>query len=501
MSVSTAERIFSDQELDHLATPLSIHVERAAKARDLADVPWIVDQMNQECLGIYDAYVSWMGVLQTFIVERAGEGAHDLALTWVAEYGTRPFVRAYAGLDARERALKLAERLRASGSTFDVLEDERRIRFRVDPWGPVRWWREGNTAGQSWEDPGAARADRLRYPCYGHYGPPVSFAILTGERPLTHGRASLPSFLATEILFLETAPIELFGYPIAAIELGERADDPTFLDVYKDPSDVPAEVYARAGTTKPVGGLPTGTRERLLSDEELNRMGTPLSLQVQQAAAADDYARLLAISAGMDVELVGAKDPIGVSIAGLLSWIAWHFGEQAAEEALARTAEVVMAPFLSAVRDLTIKDAIPAWCVAWRSHGSTFWMEERDETVILRGRPLGACHRMLSHAYQPNVQRISESRVRYPTFGCYDAPASMHLMREPRGITHGKVRYPIYSCHCHMLHEIYPIDQIGHPLWVEEHNIDDWDGEMIHTHYKDASAWPARYYEQVGRSK
>jgi hypothetical protein len=52
-----------------------------------------------------------------------------------------------------------------------------------------------------------------------------------------------------------------------------------------------------------------------------------------------------------------------------------------------------------------------------------------------------------------------------------------------------------------MLHEIFPLDQLGHPLWVEEHNIEDPDGEMIHIHYKDPSAWPARYYEQVGRSK
>lgn len=495
------ERIFTDDELDHLATPLSIHVERAAEGRDVAGLPWVIDQMNQECLGIYDAYVSWMGVLQSYIIERVGEGRHDAALTWVAEYGSRPFVRAYAGLGARDRALKLAERLRASGSTFDVSEDEQRVRFTLDPWGPVRWWRRSDTAGQSWEDPAAARPDRLRYPCYGHYDPPVSFAKLSGARPLTHGRDELPSFLATEILFLETVPIELFGYPIAAIELGAGAADATHLDVYKDRADVPAEVYERAGAAKPVWGRESEESGRLFSDEELARLGTPLSLQVRQAADAGDHARLLLISGAMDAELVGAKDPVGVTIAGLLSWIAWHLGETAAEEALARTAEVVMAPFLSAVRDLTIKDAIPAWCVAWRAHGSTFWMEEREETVILRGRPLGACHRMLSHAYQPRVERISESRVRYPTFGCYDAPASMHLMREPRGITHGKTRYPIYSCHCHMLHEIYPIDQVGHPLWVEEHNIDDWDGEMIHTHYKDPSAWPARYYEQVGRSK
>jgi hypothetical protein len=494
--------VFDQQELDLLATPLSVHVERAAKSGQLGDMPWITDQMNQECLGIYDAYVSWMGVLQTFIIERAGERAHDLALTWAGEHGARPFVLQYAGLDARGRALKLAERLRAAGSTFHVTEDDQRIRFEMDPWGPVRWWRTSqDTEGRSWEEPRTGDDNRLRYPCYGHFGGGAGFAFLTGARAFTHGRDELPAFLATEIQFLESMPIEVFGRPIAVIELGDGPDDPSYLDVYKNAADIPAEAYARAGCAKPVGGLPGGERGRVFDADELERMGTPLSVQVGAAASAGDHGRLLDVAAGMDRELVGAKDPLGIMIAGLLSWIAWHLGERAAEEALERTAEVVMSPFIAAVRDLTIKESIPAWAVAWRSHGSTFWMDEHDETVILRGRPLGACHRMYSHAYQPAVERISESRVRYPTFGCYDPPASFHLMREPRGITHGKSEYPIYACHCHMLHEIFPIDQLGHPLWVEEHNVDDPDGEMIHIHYKDSSAWPERYYEQVGRSK
>ena len=37
-------------------------------------------------------------------------------------------------------------------------------------------------------------------------------------------------------------------------------------------------------------------------------------------------------------------------------------------------------------------------------------MEEREETVILRGRPLGACHRMLSHAYSRGAGGVREPR-------------------------------------------------------------------------------------------
>ena len=52
-----------------------------------------------------------------------------------------------------------------------------------------------------------------------------------------------------------------------------------------------------------------------------------------------------------------------------------------------------------------------------------------------------------------------------------------------------------------MLHEIYPIDQIGHPLWVEFHPVDDQDGETVHVHYKNPQDWPEEAYTRVGRKK
>ncbi|MCC4114720.1 hypothetical protein LLG90_05075 [Aromatoleum toluclasticum] len=491
------KRLLSEEELELLATPLSITLERAARSRSLERMPWLIDQMNRECLAIYDAYVSWVGVLQRFIVAHAGEQRHDLALTWVAEYGTRPFVRKLGGLGLRERVERLASWLRASGSTFDVSEDERRVRFRLDAWGPARWWR----VPYGWEAGEPRRRDGrgIRYPCYGYYDGPTAFPTLRGARPLTRGRATLPANLALEAQFFELVPIELFGAPLAVIGLGETAGEPITLDVYKDPADVPDAVYESLSVAKP-----SWPRERaapaapLFTDVELDRLATPLSIQVEEAAERHDWERLLEISAGMDEELVCAKDPLGVTIAGLLSWIARHLGEDALERALAETAEVVMAPFIDAVRDLGPADSIRAWSVAWRSHGSTFWIEEDDERFIFRGRPLGACGRMWASAYQDSVERISDSRVRYPTFGCFDAPSSFHVMREPRGITHGREGYPVYSCHCVMLHEIYPINRLGHPLWVERHPIDDPDGETVHVHYKDPGAWPAHYFEAVG---
>jgi hypothetical protein len=137
----------------------------------------------------------------------------------------------------------------------------------------------------------------------------------------------------------------------------------------------------------------------------------------------------------------------------------------------------------------------------WRTHGSTFRIEEHDDHFVFRGRPLGHCDRLWSSAYQPTIERIFESRVRYPTFGAYDAPAVHHRMREARGITHGTTGYPIYSTHCHMLHEIYRIDQLGHRLWLGHHPLEDPDSETVQIHMKDAAAWPEEVYARVGRSK
>jgi hypothetical protein len=497
--MTAAERAYTEQELDRLATPLSIHLERAARDRDPTPVPWIVEQLDGEVSNMFEAYVSWLGVLQTFIIERAGQDAHDQALTFAGEAGARPFVHAFAGLSARDRAIRVAWRLRMTGSTFEVTEDEERIRFRADPWGGVRWWRRP----QAWGDAQQRLrvGNRYHYKSYGYYDEPIGFAMLEGARPLTQGRDRLPSYLATEIQLLELLAIEVLGAPIAVITLPDDADGPAYLDVYKDPADVPAEAYARVGAVKPGGGLPAEPRGRRFTGDALERLATPLSIQVEAAGAAGDFERLAAIGADLDAELICVKDPQGIVIASLLSWIAWHLGEDAVEEVLERTAEVVMAPYVGAVSAVSPTEAIPMWAMVWRSHGSTFSIEEDDEKFIFRGRPLGTCHRMWSHAYQQEIERISDSRVRYPTFGAYDPPTGLHRMREARPITRGRVGYPIYSCHCHMLHTIYPIDQIGRPLWVEEHPLDDPDGDTVHIHWKDPDGWPARFYEEVGRVK
>ena len=107
-----------------------------------------------------------MGVLQGYIVERGGEEAHDEALAGSAEHAARPFLGAYEGLDLRGRAPLLAERLRASGSTFSVEQDARAHPLRCDPWGPAALVARAGRAGRT-REPRRYEGDRIVYPAYG----------------------------------------------------------------------------------------------------------------------------------------------------------------------------------------------------------------------------------------------------------------------------------------------------------------------------------------------
>lgn len=100
-------RLFTDEELEQMATPTSILLERATDLGASVSLDRIVQRMNDELLAIYDAYVQWIGVLQTYIVEEAGEDQHERALRYATQHACSRFVRAYEGLSPRERVERI----------------------------------------------------------------------------------------------------------------------------------------------------------------------------------------------------------------------------------------------------------------------------------------------------------------------------------------------------------------------------------------------------------
>ena len=281
----TNNRIFFDEQLDILGTPLSIRLERASKNKDPQEVERVRILMDQECTVIYNSYSTWIGVLQTFIIDHVGEDGHNEALRFAAEYAFRPFVREFKDLDMRGRAEKLARLLRASGSTFSVSADEDKVHFEVEVWGGVsRHWRSG--AGDQAAREIKRRGHQYIYPSIGTYDLPASFVELSKLGPLNHGMENVPCLFAIEILLLEIMAIEEFGMPIAGITLPISPEASAGLDIYKDISLVPEEVFEKVAMPKPKHSdfSKEGTK---FDAHELQRLATPLSIQVETAMSRD----------------------------------------------------------------------------------------------------------------------------------------------------------------------------------------------------------------------
>jgi hypothetical protein len=438
-------RIFSDDELELLATPLSIRLERAADARDTEAIAGICALMERECTAIYDKQCLWTSALQTFLLKRLGRDGHDDVLRAVAEASFAPSRADLLPLGFRDRVAAIARLLRASGSTFSVHEDNAGAQFRLEPSGSARLWRSRTQLRR-------ANA-RIVYPGQGAYDDD-SLALLDGA----------PCFFAVEHLLLDG---------LATITPPTQADGTAYLTVRR-----------------------TERRASFTSPGELKLFATPLSIRVEALAAWGDWTALKKLSSQMDEELVAAKDPLNLLNAGLLTWIARELGETAAETALLEAAEVVMGPAIDAVAELPFADAFRQFTLVWRAHGSTFTIEETDEALVLRGAPMGACGRLWAPAAEQ--ARVGENRVRYRTWGAYDPPLSFHVVSDARPMTAGETGMPIYSCHCHVFHEIFPIRRIGRPLWIEEHPVGDREGQTVHVHLKDPAAWPDHFFSRVG---
>lgn len=147
-SSTETNRLFTEDELSRMATPTSILLENAAASIDKARIEEIVGRMNAEHLAIYDAYIQWLGVLQTHLIETEGEARHREALKQAATKVLPEFVLDYEDVTFRERVEMLASRFRAGGSTFETVESDDRVTFQLDPWGPTRLWRQP----QAWLD-------------------------------------------------------------------------------------------------------------------------------------------------------------------------------------------------------------------------------------------------------------------------------------------------------------------------------------------------------------
>lgn len=488
-------RVFTDRQLRDVATPRSLLIERAIADLDRDALRVLSADVDTELLSVHDPMEDYLGSLQTRILRLCGRREHDEAVRWAADLALRPGIQRRVDESFPDRVRQLGVLLRASGSTFTVEEDPLRVTFVCDPFGPLRHWR----SPQPWQSQARRKVEARAtwYPAHDRYASDGGFAVLEEASPLTGGQAGMPCALVFQWLHLMILPMQEWGEPWAVIDGPVRRDGQVRLVMYKDPADVPSSAYANCGMTKPpVRPRPVFTGEALTGlARELVTVAR--SRLVAEAAETGDM-RLAAVAAeSIDDELVAHEGPQSMLVTALLTWIARHLGEAASVAAMEEPGRMGMTPYIRAWSEMDDRARIQQLGVFWRAHGSTFWIEEEEDRFILHGRPLGACHRLLSSPYQQRLERVGPDRLRYPTFGAYGPPNSLHRFRQPLAITCGRSGYPIYSARCHLLHEVMPIETIGSPLWAEVHPIDDPDGTCYHLVQKAGHRWPDWVYRRL----
>lgn len=473
--------IFSAAQLERLATPRSILVADAADdPRDPALLDLALD-VHTEVTAVYDAMQNYIGSLLSELLHIGGRPLMERAALRASDLALRPLVRGLMGASHADRAAVLFGLLRASGSDFTYTENADSITITSTRWGPIRQVLPMIAATP---DP---LAEEYTHATYGRFDD-AGYATLSEPGFVTAGYPHLPCTLIVETMLLLVLPLEEWGEPWAVPTLPSDWTQPVVLTVYKDPNNVPDEVYRRAGMARgPKPGSASGNWSLRASAELL-----PVRRAALLRRAHDDADPRIAlhVAATVDHDLMTYEGPLTMFVASLLSSIARTDGEESAVAAMERPARAGMANTLSSWPSLETRQRIELLATFWRAHGSTFWIDETSDSFVLHGAPLGACHRLWWPQPNTSIHRISSTRIRYPTFGGYTPAGGLHLMHHRRSVTCGQSSYPIYSARCHLAHELLPIRQIGHPLWVERHPIDNPLKDTTHLVMKDDRQWP-----------
>lgn len=218
---------------DLLARMESCHDEllQALQSGRCGDARELLDRYYRCAVTNHDALINFTHTYPSVVASSCGEElAERLASDSLADCPAyRQLWELIGAMDARELAAFLAEHLRFHfagpgrlGSTR-VIEDEEKIRLEFDPCGS-----------------GGALRRRL--------GDQIAKVRHAGDA--TWGRSDEVPFYCTHCAMNERMSTALFGYPRMVTEFDPDPNRPCGWTVYKDPADIPDEVFRRQSLTR-----------------------------------------------------------------------------------------------------------------------------------------------------------------------------------------------------------------------------------------------------------
>ena len=222
--------------------------------------------------------------------------------------------------------------------------------------------------------------------------------------------------------------------------------------------------------------------DRVLSDDEIAKMETPVWEQAKAAIDAGDGDAAKVLIDRAVTQWASLKDYSINWITSLLTFVAEELGEDAVERALRKTGDEFVRPRRTTGTEWgTLPAAQRAKVIARAMVANMGEVEvaEDDEKIVL------------SFQCGTGGKLINDGR--------YEGDHPYWTLREPAGRTFNRDELPVYCAHCSVNNEIQPIEWGSAPTSIEfppEH-----PGEpCVHHIYKDVADTPDEAFVRIGKT-
>jgi hypothetical protein len=222
------KRLFTEQELREMEPPTLDSLIEAIDVGDKDRAKKLSKRFYQESLTKHDSSVNVLAAALSHVYLEYGSAGLEKALRGIFTPIAEVAAEATKKADIRGRVRMLVHVLRGHLRPLTIEEDDEKISVTMEPCGSGQWLIEN-----------------------GAYGPPRNYAMVTEAQPSTFGMTDFPVYCTHEPM-LEILSIELSGQPRVVCHPPEKmGTTPCRFSIYKDPKNIPEEVFARVGKQKP----------------------------------------------------------------------------------------------------------------------------------------------------------------------------------------------------------------------------------------------------------
>jgi hypothetical protein len=460
---AVAARVFSDEELRDMVTSAGDKATAALRAGDLQRARRLCHDAQGEHLVLAANYTIWNSQTLAHVYKTRGLDALVECIDESLPGFFRPVAESFRNGVTIDAVIALVRLWRMISTQFGpVTETEDRFTFTMKVLPDV--W----SVNQRGDHAPALAA-------------PAGALILAPD--LSHERDF--HVLAQALLQAEALMIKWLGYPAFTVDI-QQGGEPFRVTVYKDPSDVPADRFARVGATRDarrIRGAVSVKGGRLCSARELAAMSHTCFARAIDAIDAGDIPGAIGLCQQTKNEWFPSHHAVRDWVTGMLSFIYRRYGIDAAHQAVIKGYEEQTAKTMfDAVAQQNLREQVEGLAAGFRQHAMQFRIVEDADKFVFVTEPCGSGGRLLDE-------------------GAYASPKNFALIKEKHEATFYLENFPVYCMHCPSTN--IQVFNRGGPyyLMVDGELMTVPDGNCDFYIFKNPDAIPERFYTRAGRTK